>query len=176
MNNEKHTAKYITRLAMLCAAAILCSYAETLIPVQIFPVPGFRIGLANVAIMLTLYRFSLKEALVVNVARSILVSLLFSGVVAMMFSLVGGTLAVIAMYFVKKSGVFSIYGVGVSGAVMHNLGQTAVAIIVMKSAAVAAYLPYLMLCSLITGLAVAFLCGVSYNTFCKIVDERMSGL
>ena len=89
-------------LGMLCAAAVMCSYAETLIPFSIIPVPGFKIGLANVVIMLVLYRFSFADALIVNVVRSPVIALLFSGVASAVFSLCGGTLALIAMTAIKR--------------------------------------------------------------------------
>ena len=88
-------------LGMLCAAAVLCSYAETLLPFSIIPVPGFKIGLANVVIMLILYRFSFADALIVNVVRSIVIALMFSGITCAVFSLCGGTLALITMLAVK---------------------------------------------------------------------------
>lgn len=158
-------------LGMLCAAAVLCSYAETLIPFSIIPVPGFKIGLANVVIMLILYRFSFGSAFIVNVVRSVVIALLFSGITSAIFSLCGGTLALIAMFAVKRCRFFSIYAAGVLGAVMHNIGQLLAAAILLKTASVFAYLPWLMLCSLICGLMIAAITSLCTSAFERLISR-----
>ncbi len=142
---------------MLCAAAIIFSYAETLIPVSLVPIPGFKIGLANTVILICVYSCSFTQTLSVNLAKTAVVALLFSGMSGALFSLVGGTLAVCAMYIIKKSKHFSIYSAGVLGAVAHNIGQMIVASILLKTVTVFAYLPWLMLCSLICGLLISLI-------------------
>ena len=158
-------------LGMLCAAAVLCSYAETLLPFSIIPVPGFKIGLANVVIMLILYRFSFADALIVNVVRSIVIALLFSGFTSAVFSLCGGTLALIAMLMVKHCRFFSIYAAGVAGAVMHNIGQLTAAAIMLKTVSVFAYLPWLMICSLVCGLLIAVITALSISAFERLISR-----
>ena len=158
-------------LGMLCAAAVLCSYAETLIPFSIIPVPGFKIGLANVVIMLILYRFSFGSAFIVNVVRSVVIALLFSGITSAIFSLCGGTLALIAMFAVKRCRFFSIYAAGVLGAVMHNIGQLLAAAILLKTASVFAYLPWLMLCSLVCGLLIAAITALCTSAFERLISR-----
>lgn len=158
-------------LGMLCAAAVLCSYAETLLPFSIIPVPGFKIGLANVVIMLILYRFSFADALIVNVVRSIVIALLFSGVTSAVFSLCGGTLALTAMLAVKRCRFFSIYAAGVAGAVMHNIGQLTAAAIMLKTVSVFAYLPWLMICSLVCGLLIAAITALSISAFERLISR-----
>ena len=158
-------------LGMLCAAAVMCSYAETLIPFSIIPVPGFKIGLANVVIMLVLYRFSFADALIVNVVRSPVIALLFSGVASAVFSLCGGTLALIAMTAIKRCRFFSIYAAGVAGAVMHNIGQLLAVAIMLKTASVFAYLPWLMLCSLVCGLLIAAITVLCSGAFERLISR-----
>lgn len=162
-------ARQTAALGMFAAAAVLCSYAETLIPFSIIPVPGFKIGLANVVIMLILYRFSFADALVVNVVRSIVIALLLSGLTSAVFSLCGGTLALIAMCAVRRCQFFSIYAAGVGGAVMHNIGQLLAAAVMLKTVSVFAYLPWLMLCSLICGLLIAVI-----TTLCMSAFDRLT--
>ena len=158
-------------LGMLCAAAVLCSYAETLIPFSIIPVPGFKIGLANVVIMLILYRFSFGSVFIVNVVRSVVIALLFSGITSAIFSLCGGTLALIAMFAVKRCRFFSIYAAGVLGAVMHNIGQLLAAAILLKTASVFAYLPWLMICSLVCGLLIAAITALCISAFERLISR-----
>lgn len=158
-------------LGMLCAAAVLCSYAETLLPFSIIPVPGFKIGLANVVIMLILYRFSFADALIVNVVRSIVIALLFSGITSAVFSLCGGTFALTAMLAVKHCRIFSIYAAGVAGAVMHNIGQLTAAAIMLKTVSVFAYLPWLMICSLVCGLLIAAITALCISAFERLISR-----
>lgn len=157
--------------AMLCAAAMLFSYAESLIPIGIVPIPGFKIGFANIAIMAVVYRFGGKYALLVNAVRSILTAMLFGGLTSAIFSLGGGTLAVLAMTAVKRLRCFSIYSVGIAGAAAHNIGQLIAASVILKTAAVFAYLPWLMICSLICGVLIAMLTALCLNAFTRITEK-----
>lgn len=173
MNGTRNmtAAKRTAVLGVLAAAAVLCSYAETLIPFSIIPVPGFKIGLANTVIMLILYRFSFADALIVNIVRSLAIALLFSGITSAVFSLCGGTLALIAMTAVKRCRFFSIYAAGVAGAVMHNIGQLLAASVMLKTASVFAYLPWLMLCSLVCGLLIAIITALSISAFDRLTNK-----
>lgn len=153
-------AKRCAMSAAMCAVAIIFSYVEALIPLPL-PLPGFKLGLANIAIVCSLYAFSLSDTLLIATARSVIVALLFGGVNTLMFSLVGGTLAIVTMHLLKRSGHFSIFGVSVAGATAHNLGQIIVAAVLTSSLSVAAYLPFLMVCSLITGLLIGLTAGIA---------------
>ena len=141
---------------ILCAVAIIFSYVEFLIPIPV-PIPAFKLGLSNIAILFCLYKFSFADTLLISIARCFIVSLLFSGMNALPFALAGGILSLLIMWGIKKSDKFSIFGISVAGAVSHNLGQLAVAMLYIGNMSIISYLPFLMLCAVISGILIALI-------------------
>ena len=137
-------------LAMMLSIAIVLSILESFIPVFI---PGVKLGLANVIILILLYEFSAKEAFLVNVLRIILVGVLRSTLLTPTFlmSLSGGLLSFGVMLVFSKIKFFSTIGVSVIGAFTHSLGQIIAAIFIMSLSAVIYYLPFIGILSVITG-------------------------
>ena len=150
-------AKKLTLCAVLTALALGLSYAERWIPLQlVLPLPGVKLGLANVVTLAALCRFGKGHAFGILTARCILGSV-FGGLSSLAFSLVGGLLALGIMCLGRKSRVLSLYGISVLGAAGHNIGQILTAAAVMGSWYAAAYLPWLLLISVITGLFIGAL-------------------
>ncbi|MDD3277451.1 MAG: Gx transporter family protein [Lachnospiraceae bacterium] len=145
----------IAYLGVLTAAAALLSYIETLIPLP-FGIPGMKLGLTNLAIVLVLYLFGMKEALLVSVVRILIVGFLFGNLFSILFSLAGGLCSLLVMWLMKKSKLFGIAGVSVTGGVSHNLAQMAVASLVVGNSSIWYYFPILMTAGMLTG----FLIGV----------------
>lgn len=143
--------KRLALIAMLLAMAIVLNMLESFIPVFI---PGVKLGLANIIILIMLYEFSAKEALVVNLSRIVLVAVIRGGIFTPTFlmSLSGGVLSFVIMLLFSKIKVFSTIGVSVLGAVSHSIGQIIMAIIILGTGAVVSYLPFIMILSLITGI------------------------
>ncbi len=139
--------------------AIICGYIEMLIPLD-FGIPGIKLGLANIVALVLLYKNGFLPALAVNIARVLLVGILFGNIMSIMYSLVGGILSLSVMWLTKKLPVFSIVGVSVSGAVSHNIGQLSAALIVIGFKAVVFYLPFLLIAAVITGFLIGL--GASY--------------
>ena len=155
---RKRTAYDLTKTAMMLALALILSIVEAwLLPRGILPIPGFKLGLANVAILVTLYSVGRKEAIAVAVLRSLLVLAFGGNVVGFMFSLVGGVSAWAVMSILSDLEHVSIYGVSIGGAAMHALGQILVALVLTKTVYVIGYLPYLVLASSFAGAFIAFL-------------------
>ena len=150
----------VAYLSLCTAAAAICSYIETLIPITILPLPDFKLGLANIVLLLILTQTGLRDALAVCLLRTVIVSLLFSGILSLAFSLCGGICALCVMAALQKANKFSLPGISVAGAVFHNLGQLLVAGIITGSVSVLAYLPALMLCALLCGLLMGFLAAM----------------
>ena len=146
----------ITLLAMMLALAVALGYVESLIPS--FWVPGAKPGFANIVILLCLLEFGLPEALLVNVGRVFLVSLITGTIFQMGFfmSLVGGLVSMMVMWvslkFLKK---LTIYGDSLLGALAHDLGQLLVGWVYLANPGVFYYFPYMALVSLATGFFVA---------------------
>ncbi len=151
--------KKIALCGLLTALAIVLSLAERLFPLDaVVPVPGVKLGLANVVTLFALTRLRTGEALAILLCRVSLSALLLGSVTAFLFSLFGGLLALAVMRALLRSreGFCSLLGVSVAGAAAHNIGQVAAAVLWMKTSAVIAYLPLLLVMSvplgLITGL------------------------
>ena len=145
----KKTTK-ITFLGLFTAVALVLSFLETLIP-NMVPIPGFKIGLANFAVLLALYLFGLKEAVIVDLARIILAALLFGSFFSFWYALSGAACALIIELIIKKTDKFSPIGVSVFGAVFHNIGQFIVAVILIKSFGILYYLPFTLLFCVLSG-------------------------
>ena len=142
--------KKITFLGLFTSAALILSFLETLIP-NIVPIPGFKIGLANFAILLALYIYDYKEAIIVDLVRIILSALLFGSMFSLIYSLSGAVLALLVEIIVKKVDKFSVLGVSVLGAIFHNIGQFILAICILKSFSLLYYLPFTLLFCILTG-------------------------
>ena len=140
--------------AVLIALALALSYMERFIPLQlIVPLPGVKLGLANIVTLIALYLLGGKAAFAILIPRCILGAVFGGGITGLMFSLAGGILAMSVMALCCKWPFFSIYGVSVLGAAAHSVGQIMAAMVLMHSVYVGAYLPYLLGVSIFTGLA-----------------------
>ena len=142
----------LTRCAVLTALALALSAAEGLVPLTvIFPLPGLRLGLANLVTVYALCRLSGREALLILAARCLLGSLVGGNLTALAFSLTGGLLALGVMAAALRLPGTSLFGVSIAGAAAHNTGQILAALAVLQTQAPLVYLPPLLLCSLVTG-------------------------
>ena len=142
----------LTRCAVLTALALALSLAERAIPLAVlFPLPGLRLGLANLVTVFALCRLSGREALAILLCRCILGSIAGGNLSALAFSLTGGLLALVVMALLLRLPVLSLLGVCMGGAAAHNVGQIAAAVAVLGTPAPVAYLPPLLLASLVTG-------------------------
>ena len=163
--------KKLTLCGMLTALAIVLSLAERLFPLDaIVPVPGVKLGLANVVTLFALTRLSVRDAIAILLCRVALSSLLMGSVTAFLFSLFGGLLALAVMgLLLRAEGRFcSVLGVSVAGAAAHNIGQIIAAVIWMKTGAVVAYLPLLLVMSVPLGLVTGLTAAVVLSHLQKI--------
>ena len=149
----------ITQSAILIAVALALSYTERYIPLQlVIPLPGVKLGLANVVTLVALYLLGWKKTLPIVLVRCVL-GALFGSLTGLLFSLTGGLMSLAVMALCKKAPVFSIFGVSILGAAAHNIGQILAALALMGSVYVAAYLPYLLLIGICTGIATGAACA-----------------
>ena len=147
------------------ALALIFSYVELLIPIN-FGIPGAKLGLANLVIIIVLYKTDWKEALLLSVVRIVLAGFLFGNLVGILYSLAGGILSLAVMALLKRSGAFSIIGVSMAGGVSHNVGQLIMAMLVVETYAVGYYLPVLLIAGLITGTLI----GIAGREMLKRLD------
>ena len=148
----KWTTKNLALCAVLTALALGLSTLESLFPVSlVVPLPGVKLGLANIVTVFALYELGAAPALVILLARCGLGSLFAGNASALLFSLLGGLTAMLVMIGLKRCRRLSIYGVSIGGAAAHNCGQIAAACLTLGSMAPLYYLPILLGASLITG-------------------------
>lgn len=158
MKNNALRTKKITFLALFASLALLLSYIEMLIPPIFTAVPGIKMGLPNIVIVLILYRFSVKEAAAVSFVRIIMSALLFGNITMLWYSLAGAVLSISAMAILKKLDILSTVGVSVVGAIMHNIGQILVAMLLMRTSEIGYYLIVLAVTGTVSGIFIG-LCG-----------------
>ena len=157
----------LTLCALLIAVALVLSYMERFFPLQLLiPLPGIKLGLANIVTVMALYFFGEKHAFTILVLRCVLGSVFGGGISGLAFSLTGGLLAMTTMSISRRLGIFSVYGVSVLGAAAHNIGQISVAMFLMGSVYVVGYLPYLLAVSVFTGLATGAACAGVFRALC----------
>ena len=151
--------KKLTTLALLTAGAMILSYVESMLPS--LGIPGVKMGLANIAVIFALYRLGWKEALGISLVRVFMVSMLFGGMGALLYSLAGAALSLGVMALLKHTDRFSETGVSVAGGVAHNAGQILVAIALLGNVRLVYYYPVLVLSGVaggvLTGLTAAML-------------------
>ena len=151
------STKKIANIAMLVALAIIFSYVEVLIPINI-GIPGVKLGLANLVIVIALYSLDMGDVWLISLVRIVLVGFMFGSLMSIAYSLAlklfdshlhppfayslaGAIVSLIAMMIIKKTDFFGIMGVSIIGAVCHNMAQIAVAAFVVKKQR------HLLLCS-----------------------------
>lgn len=150
----------LTLCAVLLSLALSLSYLERFIPLQmVIPLPGVKLGLANIVTLIALYLLGSKAAFAILVPRCIMGAMFGGGFTALVFSLTGGVLAMTTMMLCRRAPFFSVYGVSILGAAAHNIGQICSAMVLMRSVYVGAYLPYLLLVAIITGFATGGACA-----------------
>lgn len=146
-----YSIKRIGIIAMLLAMAIVVSILESFIPMFI---PGFKLGLANVIILIMLYELKASEAFMVQILRIIIVGLLRGTFLSPIFimSLSGGLLSFFVMWLLTRFKLFTPIGVSVVGALCHSFGQIVAAIFIIGTNAVIYYFPFVGLLSLGSGI------------------------
>ncbi len=154
MNNEKmnpnNTARKVATLGMMVALAMILSYIESIIILPI-GIPGIKVGLSNLLVVILLYTYGWREALLVNFTRILLSGLLFGTGMSLVFSLVGGCLSFLVMALFYNRKLLTVTGISILGGVFHNTGQLIAAVFFFSVKAPFFYLPALILCGVLTG-------------------------
>ena len=155
----KLDTRKMTTLALLISVAMILSYIESLVPAFV-AVPGMKLGLSNIATVFALYTLGWPAAIAVSLVRVCLSALLFGNIPSLIFSLAGAVLALASMILLSKLNLFSSVGVSVVGAVCHNIGQVAAAVIVMETLGVAYYVIPLLLSGTVAGIVIGIISGI----------------
>ena len=153
----------VAYFGVFTALALIFSYIETLVPIS-FGIPGVKLGLANLIIVIALYKIPLREVYVLSIVRVLLSGVLFGNYFSIAYSLAGGLLSLTVMALLKKAGGFSVIGISIAGGVCHNIGQ-----LVVETFAMSYYMPVLLVAGLITG----FLIGVVADQVLRRISDIM---
>lgn len=171
MKESKFNVHKMTLLAILTAGAIVIGILESLIPS--IGIPGVKLGLSNIVILIVLYELGIWESIFVSLVRVLIVSLVRGTFLSMGFvmSLSGAVLSLgimILFYLLIKK--FSIVGVSVIGALFHVAGQIGVAMIYLETPYILYYLPIIALSAIVTGIIVGVSAQLIINT--KIISKQ----
>ena len=163
--------KAAAQTAVFIAAALILSYLEAILPLNVFlPVPGFKLGLSNI-IVLFLIHINKKQAMVVMLLKVLLSSILFGTAISFFFSISGGILSFCAMTvadFAFKERVTDV-GLSAIGGVFHNLGQLCASGVVIGWRAAYSYLSALIISGVISGI----FCGLVLNAFSERIKTAV---
>ncbi len=165
LSDSKRSPAYrVAMCGVFCAVALVLSYLEGLVPLgALLGIPGVKLGLANIAVVVVFYRIGIYHAAAVSLLRILISSLLFGSVTSFAFSLCGGILSFLALALTRRiyEKYIGLIGVSVLCAAAHNIGQILAAFVLMREAGVFLYLPLLLVaavfCGAVTGVISALL-------------------
>lgn len=140
------------------ALTLVCSYVESLIPIS-FGIPGVKLGLTNIVVILMLYTIGAKDAILISVLRIILAGFMFGNAFSIIYSLAGGILSFVVMLLLKNTGKLKILSISTAGGISHNVGQLIVAALVVENYNILFYVPVLIIAGIITGFLIGLLAG-----------------
>ena len=170
MNANKTTAHTVALSAMLAALALIFSYIEAILPLNV-GIPGVKLGIANLVIIIALHTLGFRYAMTVNVLRILVAGLLFNGFFGAIYSLAGGVLSLCIMFLLKKTNLFSTIGISMAGGVAHNLGQLLVAALIVSTMKLFYYFPVLLFSGMISGILIGI---VAHLVLKKLPDKLFS--
>ena len=154
--NESPAAKRVALSALFASLALIFSYVEAILPAA--PgISGIKLGIANLVVIIAMYRLDSRYALTINLIRIFLAGFMFSGLYGAIYSLCGCILSFAVMCLLKKSDAFSVVGVSMGGGVAHNIGQLSIAAILVSSPQIFYYLPVLIISGTVSGILIGWL-------------------
>lgn len=160
--------KKLAVMALAVALAMVLSFVESQIPALV-AIPGVKVGLANLAVVFVLYKLGWKEAVLISLIRVGLISLLFGNFASLFYSLAGAVLSLTGMILLMRIKSLSTVAVSISGGVLHNVGQIAMACILLETNVVKYYLPFLIVSGTVAGIVI----GIVSAILIKRVDLKL---
>ena len=163
--------KNVGFLGVMLSVALILSFIESLIPFY-FGVPGMKLGLTNVIVILALYLFGPVEAITISVLRIVLSGFLFGNAFSIIYSLAGGLLSFFVMFLLKRFAKLGVIPISITGGIFHNVGQIIVAILVMNNTYLMYYMPVLLIAGFVTGALIGIIASELVRRLSKIMEER----
>lgn len=157
---NKPVHKFALTAVLLSLALVLSLLENYLLSLVSLTIPGIRLGVANLCVLTALYLMGFFPALTICILKSMLTGIFSGALTSILFSLMGGILSLLVMYLVKTFGQkwFSIVGVSIFGACMHNVGQICAAILLTATPQFISYLPILLIAGVVTGILIGLIC------------------
>ena len=170
---DKRT-KRICLDAMLVGFAMLLSYLEAILPLTAWiPMPGFRLGLANLAVVLAFSLISPVDAALISATRILAMGLLFGSATSLYFSALGGLFSYLLLWLLSRTARrLSFVGVSVLCAAAHNVGQILAAVTLFGPVLIVSYLPWLLMSAVVCGGAVGVLLNLLVPRLQNLTDTR----
>lgn len=162
--------KKIANLALLISLSIILGYIEFLLMPAI-AIPGVKIGLSNITVLFVLYIYSIKDAYIVGIIKTFINALLFSGMNAFIYGILGIIISIFVMYLLKKTNIFSVLGISMAGACVHNLAQLFVAVLLTSTITFLYYGPILLIAGLIVGFITGLINKILIKYFSNYFDD-----
>ena len=168
MRNQ--STKKIVRLALFLALGVVLNIIESMLPILI-PIPGVKLGIANTIGLIVLYYYGPKEYTLIGFLRVLLVALLRTGIgsISFILSLSGWLLSTLFVLFVYNFKKVSIFGLSMSSAVMHGVGQIIMVVFIYSLPEMINYLPILIISGIISGNVLALLCSELLKKLDKVM-------
>ena len=170
MNSGKVAARWVATYGMLIGLACIFSYVEAIVPVPI-PIPGVKLGLANLVAIVGLYTIGVRGTVAVSLVRIVFVGFTFGNASSMIYSMAGGIVSLTLMILFRKLNWFSQIGVSIIGGIGHNIGQLTMAALITQTAGVFYYLPFLMVAGVVAGALIGLLGGLVTERVRKIIKK-----
>lgn len=164
---RSYRTRAVAEAGVLLSLSLVLSYLESLTPLP----AGVKLGLANIVTLFLLYRRRTVEAITVAFLRIVLSALLFGSPVSFFYSLLGGALSLSVTLLLLRLSIFSPIGVSIGGAVFHNLGQLAAAILLLGQNLIL-YLPILLFCGTVAGTLIGILAGIAMRKIPPLPSEK----
>ncbi len=161
--------------AMLLSISLLLSYLEAVLPLTVWlPLPGFKLGLCNILITMVFVAISPRDAAIISLCRISIMGMLFGSINSFIFSLCGGILSYLGLWLLARAGhrLFSMVGVSVGCAALHNLGQLFAASFWFGADVLLGYLPMLLIAALIFGTVTGILLQLLLPRFEQLCQSK----
>jgi len=153
--NNRDNLEKMMLVVLIGSLAIVLGIIESLIPIKL-PIPGMKLGLANIMIVIGLYYLDVKDMFFVIILKTVLTTLLLGTFSMFFYGFVGALFSYICMVSAFKAfkNQVSLIGISMIGGIMHNIGQIIVAMILIQTKAIAYYMMFLLPIGLLTGIIV----------------------
>lgn len=146
----------LAKMGLLLALGMILSYVEALFPIAP-SMPGVKIGLANMLVVLLLYSYGWKYGTIYQLSRILLTAILFGNLFSCVYSLAGAALSMAVMIGLKKADFLDMAGISMAGGIAHNIGQLLIAYFVVQNTAIGWYMPVLLITGAVSGYVIGFI-------------------